>query len=405
MNEKSLAKLNVLQISHMSFRKAKNDCDKFKFAGNSLTLRKRVSGKERAMSERKRIILHVDMDHFFTAIEEREHPEFRGKPVIVGADPKEGKGRGVVSTCNYEARKFGLWSGMPISKAWKLCPQAVYLPVNYELYIKVSERIMEILRKYAFKFESWGIDEAFLDVTSKVKDYVEAENLARHIKREILEKEGLTCSIGIGPNKLVAKIASDHQKPDGLTVVKPEDAGKFLEPLPVRKLLWVGRKTEQKLQAMGIKTIGDLAHYDPTVLAETFGAVGKQFYMMAHGFDKSEVEERGEIKSISREKTFDEDTADFDLVSKTLDGLAEEVHGDVLRQNLYFKTVTVKVRYENFETHTHSKTISFITNRLDDLKETARELFQAYFNPHRKIRLIGVRISSFVSAERQKTLV
>jgi DNA polymerase IV (DinB-like DNA polymerase) len=356
------------------------------------------------MSERKRIIFHVDMDHFFTAIEEREHPEIRGKPVIVGADPKEGKGRGVVSTCNYEARKFGVRSGMPISKAWKLCPQAVYLPVNYELYGKVSARIMEILRKYADKFESWGIDEAFLDVTSKVNDYAEAEALARQIKREILEKEGLTCSIGIGPNKLLAKIASDHQKPDGLTMVKPEDAEKFLEPLPVRKLLWVGRKTEQKLQAMGIKTIGDLARHDPTVLAEAFGVVGKQLYLSAHGVDKSEVEERGEIKSISRDKTFDEDTADSDLIFKTLDGLAEEVHVDVLRQNLYFKTVTVKVRYENFETHTHSKTLAFITNRLDDLKKTAKELLQAYFTPNRKIRLIGVRVSTFVSAEKQKTL-
>ncbi|MGB9959814.1 MAG: DNA polymerase IV [Candidatus Bathyarchaeales archaeon] len=357
------------------------------------------------MSDKKRIILHVDMDHFFTAIEEREHPEFKGKPVIVGADPKEGKGRGVVSTCNYEARKFGVRSGMPISKAWKLCPQAVYLPVNYELYTKVSERVMEILRKYAVKFESWGIDEAFLDVTSKVKDYTEAEALARRIKEEILEKEGLTCSIGIGPNKLVAKVASDQQKPNGLTVVKPEEVEKFLAPLPVRKLLWVGRKTEQKLQAMGIKTIGDLARYDPTVLVETFGVMGKQLYLMAHGIDRSEVEERSEIKSISREKTFNEDTNDFNLVSKTLDGLAEEVYRDVLRQNLYFKTVTVKVRYENFETHTHSKTLSFITNRLDDLKKTAKELLQAYLNPNVKIRLIGVRVSNFASFEKQKTLV
>ncbi|RJS80739.1 DNA polymerase IV, partial [Candidatus Bathyarchaeota archaeon] len=307
------------------------------------------------MSEKKRIIFHVDMDHFFTAIEERKHPEFKGKPVIVGADPKGGKGRGVVSTCNYEARKFGVRSGMPISRAWKLCPEAVYLPVNYELYTKVSSKIMAILRKYADKFEQWGIDEAFLDVSSKVKDYAEAERLARQIKLEIYEREGLTCSIGIGPNKLVAKIASDFQKPDGLTVVKAEDVEKFLSPLPVRKLLWVGRKTEQKLRAMGIRTIGDLARFDPTVLAEAFGVMGTQLYLMAHGIDRSEVEERGEIKSISRERTFEEDTNDFELVLETLEKLAEEVHGDVLEQNLYFKTVTVKVRYENFETHTHSR--------------------------------------------------
>jgi DNA polymerase IV (DinB-like DNA polymerase) len=356
------------------------------------------------MIEKKRIILHIDMDHFFTAIEEREHPEFRGKPVIVGADPKEGKGRGVVSTCNYEARKFGVKSGMPISKAWKLCPNAVYLPVNYELYMKVSNQIMSILRGYADKFERWGIDEAFLDVTSRVKDFSEAEALARQIKREIYEKEKLTCSIGIGPNKLVAKIASDFQKPDGLTVVREKEAEKFLAPLPVRKLLWVGRKTEQKLKAMGIETIGDLAKSDPTVLAETFGSVGTQLYLMAHGIDKSEVEEVGRVKSISRHITFEEDTSDFEFVIETLDKLSEEVHSDVFKQQLYFKTVTVIVRYENFETHTHSKTLPFITNRLQDLKKTAKELIQAYLKPERKIRLVGVRVSNLISAEKQKTL-
>jgi len=388
MNPKSLAKLNVSETG-----------DRFKFYENCLTL-----GKVGFMAEKKRIILHVDMDHFFTAIEERMHPEYRGKPVIVGADPKEGKGRGVVSTCNYEARKYGVRSGMPISRAWKLCPNAIYLPVNYELYTKVSERIMAILRKYADKFESWGIDEAFLDVTSKVRDYAEAEALARQIKKEILEKEGLTCSIGIGPNKLVAKIASDYQKPDGLTVVTEEEAERFLAPLPVRKLLWVGRKTEQKLRVMGIKTIGDLARYDPTVLAETFGVIGTQLYLMAHGIDKSEVEEQRQIKSISRDITFEEDTSDFNLVLNTLEKLAEEVHNDLMRQQLYFKTVTVRVRYENFETHTHSRTLPFMTNRLQDLKKTAKELIQDYLKPERKIRLIGVRASNFISAEKQKTL-
>lgn len=357
------------------------------------------------MSEKKRIIFHVDMDHFFTAVEERERPEFEGKPVIVGADPKGGKGRGVVSTCNYEARKFGVGSGMPISRAWKLCPEGIYLPVNYGLYEKASSEIMGILRKYADKFEQWGIDEAFLDVTSKVKDHEEAEVLARKIKNEIFKKEKLTCSIGIGPNKLVAKIASDFQKPDGLTAVKEEAVEKFLAPLPVRKLLWVGRKTEQKLKRIGIKTIGDLANYDPTVLTETFGVMGTQLYLMAHGIDKSEVQERSEVKSISRDTTLEEDTADSEFILKTLDRLSEEVHKDVLKQNLYFKTVTVKVRYENFETHTHSKTLPFITNRLQDLKKTTRELMQKYLKPDRKIRLVGVKVSNFTSARKQKTLV
>ncbi|MGB9740900.1 MAG: DNA polymerase IV [Candidatus Bathyarchaeia archaeon] len=357
------------------------------------------------MSEKRRIIFHIDMDHFFTAIEEREHPEYKGKPVIVGADPKGGRGRGVVSTCNYEARKYGVRSGMPISKAWRLCPEAIYLPVNYELYAKVSSEIMSILRKYAAKFEQWGIDEAFLDVTTNVKDYAEAEVLARQIKREIYEKEKLTCSIGIGPNKLVAKIASDIKKPDGLTIVREDQVEEVLAPLPIRKLLWVGRKTEQKLRAMGIKTIGDLARYDPTALTENFGVMGTQLYLMAHGIDKSEVEERGEIKSISRDVTFEEDTSDFKLVQNTLDRLAEEVHKDVVREQLNFKTVTVKVRYEDFETHTHSRTLPFMTNRIEDLKKTAKELIQPYLRLEKKIRLIGVKVSNFTSTEKQKTLV
>jgi nucleotidyltransferase/DNA polymerase involved in DNA repair len=364
----------------------------------------KASGKVFGMNGKKRIILHVDMDHFFTAIEERDHPEFKGKPIIVGADPKEGRGRGVVSTCNYEARKFGVRSGMPISKAWKLCPEAVYLPVNYDHYVEVSEKIMEILRKYGNKIESWGIDEAFIDVTSKVKDYGEAEALARQIKKEIFEREGLSCSIGIGPNKLIAKIACEHQKPDGLTVVKEEEAEKFLDPLPVRKLLRVGSKTEQKLKALGIITIGDLARCDPTVLVEAFGVIGTHLYLMAHGVDKSEVEEKGEIKSVSREKTFEEDTSSFDLILKTIDKLAEDLQAEVLKQKLQFKTITVKMRYENFETHTYSKTLSFMTNRLEDLKKTGRELLQAHLKTDRKIRLIGLKVSSLISTDKQKKL-
>jgi DNA polymerase IV (DinB-like DNA polymerase) len=351
-----------------------------------------------------RIILHLDMDHFYTAVEERERPEIKGKPVVVGSDPKEGKGRGVVSTSNYEARKSGIRSGMPISQAWRLCPKAVYLPPNFPLYVKVSSEIMNLARKYADKFEQWGIDEAFLDVSSKTNDYAEAENLARKIKREISDKEQLTCSIGIGPNKLVAKIASDFQKPDGLTVVKEDEVEHFLGLLPVRKLLWVGRKTEVKLKEMGVNTIGDLSRFDPAVLSEIFGVMGTQMYLMAHGIDRSEVEERTEVKSMSHETTFDEDEDDANVVLAALDELSEEVRKEVVNQNLFFKTVTIKVRYENFETHTHGKTLPFMTNRLQDLKKTARELLQAYLRRDRKVRLIGVRVSTFVSGEKQKTL-
>jgi DNA polymerase IV (DinB-like DNA polymerase) len=357
------------------------------------------------MIEKTRIIFHMDMDHFYTAVEERERPEYKGKPVVVGANPKDGKGRGVVSTSNYEARKAGVRSGIPISRAWKLCPDAIYLPPNFPLYIRVSNEIMDIARKYADKFEQWGIDEAFLDVSARVKDYVEAENLAKQLKLEIQEKESLTCSIGVGPNKLIAKIASDYQKPDGLTLVKEYVAEAFLAPLPVRRLLWVGRKTEAKLKKLGVNTIGDLAHYDPTMLAEMFGVMGTQLLLLARGIDRSEVEPRTEVKSISHEITFEEDTDDSEAVLKALDMLASEVDKEVVEQKMFFKTVTVKVRYENFETHTRSKTLPYITNRQQDLQKTARLMLNQYLSSNRKIRLIGVRVSSFVKGENQKTLV
>jgi DNA polymerase IV (DinB-like DNA polymerase) len=357
------------------------------------------------MAEKRRIIFHIDMDHFYTAVEERERPEIRGKPVIVGADPKGGRGRGVVSTSNYEARKVGVRSGMPISRAWRLCPEAVYLPPNFPLYIKVSNEIMQIARGYADKFEQWGIDEAFLDVSDRVGGFVEAEALAMRIKQEIKEREGLTCSIGVGPNKLIAKVASDFKKPDGLTVVREEEAEAFLAPLPVRKLLWVGRKTEAKLKALGVNTIGDLARYDATALASMFGVMGWQMHLMALGIDNSEVEQREGVKSVSRETTFEEDTADPSLVLQALDSLCADVQKDVEDQRLLFKTVTLKIRYENFETHTRSRTLPFLTNRLYDLPKTERELLSGYLRKDRKVRLIGVRVSSLVSSEKQKTLL
>jgi DNA polymerase IV (DinB-like DNA polymerase) len=177
------------------------------------------------------------MDQFYAAVEEREHPEFKGKPVVVGANPKGGRGRGVVSTCNYKAREFGIHSGMPISRAWKHCPEAIYVLPNFKLYAETSSRIMRTLRKHAEKFEQWGLDEAFLDVSSKVRDFGEAERLAEKIKQEIRKSEKLTCSVGIGPNKLVAKIASDFKKPDGLAVVGGKAVESFLAPLPVRRLV------------------------------------------------------------------------------------------------------------------------------------------------------------------------
>ncbi len=357
------------------------------------------------MAAQNRIIFHVDMDQFFAAVEERERPEIRGKPVVVGADPKEGKGRGVVSTCNYEARKYGVRSGMPITRAWRLCPQAVFLPVNFSLYLQVSGQIMNILQQYADKFEPWGFDEAFLDVSSRVERYEEARRLAVEIKREIYEKERLTCSVGVGPNKLIAKIASDFQKPDGLTLVEEKDVKAFLEPLDVDRLLWVGKKTTRKLNEMGIKTIGDLATYDPSVLAERFGVMGTQLYLYAQGIDRAEVGLRGPVKSIGRNVTFEQDTSDWALVFQTLDKLCVEIQEEVKEYNFLFKTVTITVRYENFETHTRSRTLPFLTNKLSDFQKPAHELMQPYLRAERRIRLIGARVSNLVSGEKQTTLI
>ena len=352
-----------------------------------------------------RIIFHLDMDHFYTAVEERERPELTGRPVVVGADPKEGRGRGVVSTSNYKAREAGLRSGMPISRAWRLCPEAVYLPPNFPLYIEASNAVMEIAKGYADKFEQWGIDEAFLDVSDRAHDFNEAEAMAKQLKQEIKLKENLTCSIGVGPNKLIAKIASDFHKPDGLTVVREEEAKTFLAPLPVRKLLWVGRKTEARLKPLGIETIGDLAKFDPAVLNEMFGVMGVQMHLMAIGIDNSEVEQRTGIKSISHETTFEEDTEDSKKILGAMDALSEDVARETAEQQLFFKTITVKVRYENFETHTYAKSLPFQTNRLQDLRKTARELLDAHLKPGRRVRLLGVRTSNFVSGEKQKTLI
>lgn len=243
-----------------------------------------------------------------------------------------------------------------------------------------------------------------MDVSARVQSYVDAEALAKQLKREIFEKEHLTCSVSIGPNKLIAEIASDFKKPDSLTVVREDEAEAFLAPLPARKLLWVGRKTEAKLKAMGINTIGDLARCDSAVLTERFGVMGTQMHLMARGIDRSEVQPRTKVKSISHETTFEVDTADAATVLSALDALSEGVCREALNQNLFFKTVTIKLRYEDFETHTRSKTLAFMTNRLQNLKRTARELLQPFLHSDRKIRLIGVRVSSFVEGKNRKPL-
>jgi DNA polymerase IV (DinB-like DNA polymerase) len=343
-----------------------------------------------------RVILHVDLDAFFPSVEVRAHPELKGKPVVVGADPKGGIGRGVVSSASYEARKFGIRSAMPISRAWKLCPDCVYLRPHFDLYVPASNAIMNILRSHADKFEQGGIDEAYLDISSKVKDFDEAGEFAKHLMEEVLEKEKLTCSIGVAPNKLVAKIASDYKKPYGLTVVKPEDVKDFLFPMAVRKIPGIGPKTEHALKELNIETIRDLASLTPETLTRLFGTLGTRLHDYANGIDNDEVIEGYETKSIGRDVTFEKDVDDEEQIFHVLDELAEEVRADVIANGFKFKTITVRIRYEDFDTHTRSKSLLFATNDPDILKNNAKRLIVPFLRGNKKIRLIGVRVSSLI---------
>lgn len=336
-----------------------------------------------------RVILHLDMDAFFAAIEERQHPEYQGKPVIVGADPKGGYGRGVVATCNYEARKFGVHSAMPISRAYELCPHAVFLPADGEKYERVSQRIMALIRQYGRSFEQVSIDEIYLDITG-ARD---PETLAKAIKKKICDAEQLTCSVGIAPNKLIAKMASEEKKPDGLTFVKPEETQAFLDPKPVRALHGVGPKTEERLQRLGLKTIADLRAQTREYLIKEFGKFGNDLYEMARGIDERPVVEEREVKSIGRQTTFEEDTLNRGLILKTLIDLAREAYQELIAQKFLFKTVTVTIRYRGFDTHTHSHTFKEPTESFAKLKAHALKLALPRIGG-RPVRLVGVRVSN-----------
>ena len=350
-----------------------------------------------------RIIMHVDMDSFFASVEIRRAPSLAGRPVIVGADPKGGAGRGVVSTCSYEARRYGVHSGMPISRAYTLCPHGVYLPVNRPLYSRVSDEIMAILSERADRIEQVSIDEAYLDVTS-AGSFPAAEALATAIKRDIREAEGLTCSIGIAPGKVAAKIASDYWKPDGLTVVSPDEVAAFLAPLPVGKIPGVGKKTGEDLAGMGVLTIGDLARSDVQALIARFGRSGIRLHRLARGIDDEEVQAREGCKSVSRETTFDEDTADPDLLSATIADLADEVAGALAADGLRCRTVTVKVRYRGFETHTRSLTLDRFTADPEVIRRTAGDLLLPFLNGT-EVRLLGVRLSGFEDSRTRQTSI
>jgi DNA polymerase IV (DinB-like DNA polymerase) len=341
-----------------------------------------------------RIILHVDMDAFYASAERRQNPALAGLPIIVGADPKEGKGRGVVAGCSYEARKFGVHSAQPISRAYRLCPQGVYLRPNFALYEEISGRIMDIFRSYSENLEPMSLDEAFLELSGKVADFAEATEVARRIKEDVKVREGLTCSVGVAPNKAIAKIASDYQKPDGLTTVTPEQAQAFLRPLPVSRISGVGKKTAEILEKVGIKTIGELASYPSGRIVELFGKWGVALWQIANGIDETPVVTSYDIKSISTETTFEQDIEDRKIVIETLDRQAKEVHARAIQDGFLWRTIGLKLRFEDFSTFTRAKSRNDYTNRLDVVQNGVRSLFNEFERDPRKIRLVGVRLSN-----------
>lgn len=345
-----------------------------------------------------RRIAHVDMDAFFAAIEEQRRPELRGRPLVIGGhgDPTE---RGVVSTASYAARKYGIHSAMPLRTAYQRCPHAVFLPVDYDAYAAVSGRIMAILHGVSPVVEEAGIDEAYLDLAGVPG---EPEAIAHSIKDRIRAETGLTCSIGVAPNKLLAKIASDLEKPDGLTVLSEADVEARVWPLPARKLPGVGPKTEAALAALGVHTIGALAATPRDVLAARFGrAHGRYLHEAAQGIDESPLITAWEPHSFSRETTFQRDVSGGEAVAQALRRLAREVAAEAKAEGYRGRTVTTKVRFADFETLTRQTTLERATNAAAPLERAARQCLDRIALV-KKVRLVGVRLSGLERPRRQR---
>jgi len=344
-----------------------------------------------------RRILHLDMDAFFAAVEQLDFPQYRGKPVIVGADPKGGAGRGVVATASYEARKYGVHSALPISLAYQRCPHAVYLRGRYERYSEISRQLLATLNEFTPVIEKISIDEAFLDITKSLALFGSAEKIGHQIKKRIYDDLGLVASIGIAPNKFLAKVASDLEKPDGFVVVKEGEEKEFLKSLPISRLWGVGQKTEAALKQMDIETIGQIAHMPEQDLSRRFGKWGSALWRLANGIDTRSVKPWETQKSISQETTFDEDTGDEEAIHKTLLGLAESLSRLMRKSKLKGRTVTLKIRLEDFSTFTRSKTLSDFVDSTQILKGVAIGLYKKFNKKNMKVRLLGIGVSQLNS--------
>jgi DNA polymerase-4 len=343
-----------------------------------------------------RTILHVDLDAFFAAVEQRDRPELRGKPVIVGGGgPTD---RGVVSTASYEARVFGVHSAMPLRTAGALCPHGIFLPVDGAKYQAVSREVVAVLKRFTPLVEPISIDEAFLDVTGSQKIFGDGEAIGRQIKDEVRSAVDLTISVGVATTKLVAKIASDLRKPDGLVVVPPGAEAEFLAPLPITRLWGVGEKSAAALRVYGVRTIGDLAALPDDLLARRFGKNGSTLGDRARGLDADPVGGREAAKSIGHEHTFDVDTSDMEVIERTILGLSEGVAGRLRDSAVKATTITVKVRDTTFRTITRQRTLAEATDLTEPIFRTALALARPEVRGVR-IRLLGVTASGLGERE------
>ncbi|WP_316557748.1 DNA polymerase IV [Methanimicrococcus hongohii] len=347
----------------------------------------------------EKIIMHIDMDSFFASVEIRDNPDLRDKPVVVCSKTfhlHKDTSRGVISAASYPARKFGLHSAMPLSEAKKLCPDVICLPMNKNLYKQVSDNAVKIIQKYVKTVQQVSIDEAYVLLKDDVKTYEEAAECARKIKSEIAAAERITCTVGIAPNKSVAKIASGYQKPDGLTVVRPEEVLGFLSPLPVTKIPGVGKKTAETFDLLGIQTIGDLAKADKRQIYEKIGRSGMAFQDIANGIDSSQVMETADAKSISRFYSLNPYTNDLTVVKMGAESICEEVHEILIQKKMFFKTITVGIRYADFTTVTKSKSHTVHTSDIFFLKRHAQDMIDelAANNANKKIKQINIGVSN-----------
>ena len=343
-----------------------------------------------------RHILHADFDAFYTSVEQLDDPSLRGKPVVVGGSPDV---RGVVASASYEARKYGIRSAMPMRTALQRCPHAVRVGSRFGRYREVSRKVMDIFNELAPLVEPLSLDEAFLDVTERVTPTRASQDIARLLKRRVKDELGLTISVGVATSKSVAKIASDLDKPDGLTVVAPGTEREFLAPLPVGKIWGAGPKTQERMKADGIETIGDLAQKSEEWMRQRFGSNGPHMRELALGIDERPVQVNRDTKSVSSETTLVTDTGDADALEELVNRLSHDVAGDLERKGLWARTVKLKLRLSDFTTFTRQITLPEPVQTSDQIAEPANALLTAELGPGRLFRLVGVGVSGFDQPE------